>query len=543
MDVSTFKNLPINIDLLRVNDSDLTRIEKINTGAIFDNSTNFHPQGLFSTTVFGAVGSEFRSRRFGYIDLGITILHPLVYYAAINLKAFYKQIAEGKTLALFDPKTKSFEKSVDATAQTGYHFFISHVHELKFEKNESDKRNFLIDLFDKAVKEGKHTMRYVLVLPAGLRDYYVDPDGKPQEDEINTFYRKLISQSAIVDPVAVKKSPEVYDNVASGLQDVSLELFVYLKSLLEGKHKLVLGKWLSRKIFNSTRNVLSSSIDKTNSIDDINRLRYNECQVGIHQFARACVPKSLYEIKNKYIKSVFVENTTTAVLTNAKTLRKEEVLNSHIQKDYELWTSSQGLEKVIASLGNLNTRNFPVLVNKGRHYLGLVYRDEKYFKFFQDITELPDGFDKTKVTPVTLGEMVYMSLYHLNGKYPGMITRYPITGYGSIYPCYVKLATTMSSFTLEELDDEWKPSGNIASSFPDATSDYFNTCSVHPSHLGALSADFDGDTVSLTMCLSDESIQEITDYLDRKEYYINDSGSFSFSNSTDTLDTVLAYIT
>lgn len=543
MDVTTFKNLPINIDLLRVSDNDLTRIEKIDTGAIFDSSTNFHPQGLFSTTVFGAVGSEYRSRRFGYIDLGVTIMHPLVYYAVINLKAFYKQIAEGKTLAVFDPKTKSFEKSTDATAQTGYQFFISHVHELKFEKNESDKRNFLIDLFEKSVKEGKHTMRYVLVLPAGLRDYYVDPDGKPQEDEINSFYRKLISQSAIVDPIAVKKTPEVYDNVASGLQDVSLELFVYLKSLLEGKHKLVLGKWLSRKIFNSTRNVLSSAIDKTNSIDDVNRLRYNESQVGLHQFARACVPKSLYEIKNKYIKMIFVENTTTAFLTNAKTLRKEEVLNSHIQKDYELWTSSQGLEKVIASLGNLNTRNFPVLVNKGRHYLGLVYRDEKYFKFFQDITELPEGFDKSKVAPVTLAEMVYMSLYHLNGKYPGMITRYPITGYGSIYPCYVKLATTMSSFTLEELDEEWKPSGNVASSFPDARSDYFNTCSVHPSHLGALGGDFDGDTVSMTMCLTDESIEEITAYLDRKEYYINDTGSFSFSNSTDTLDTVLAYIT
>ena len=136
-----------------------------------------------------------------------------------------------------------------------------------------------------------------------------------------------------------------------------------------------------------------------------------------------------------------------------------------------------------------------------------------------------------------------MSLYHLNGKYPGMITRYPITGYGSIYPCYVKLATTMSSFTLEELDDEWKPSGNIASSFPDATSDYFNTCSVHPSHLGALGGDFDGDTVSLTMCLSDESILEITDYLDRKEYYINDSGGFTFSNETDVLSAVLNFLT
>ncbi len=490
MDVKSVKALPINIALLRVQETDLPKLGEVSDAQIFDNTGNFLSTGLFSVQTFGAVGSEIRNRTFGYINMKMTILHPLVYFTITKLKAFYKQIAEGKVTAIFDPKTKEFIKSNEPHAQTGYNFFISHIEELKFERNESDTRNFLIELFNKAVKENTHKMQYVLVLPAGLRDYTVDANGKPQEDEINTFYRKIIAQASIVDPIAAKKTPEVYDNIAIGLQNANVDLFDYIKSLLEGKNKLILGKWLSRKIFNSTRNVLSSNIDKSLDINSKSRLGYNECLVGLHQFARAAVPKSTFEIRNKYIKDIFIDNSTSAYLTNAKTLKKEEIFSSHIQKEYDMWTSSDGIEKIIAMLGNLDYRNQVIQLNKGKHYMGLVYRDEKYFKFFQDIDELPEGYNKDNVSPVTLAEFIYLSLYHLSGKYPGFVTRYPITGFGSIYPCFVKVSTTVESYEVEELDDQWQPTGQIAYSFPNKNSDYNNVIAVHPGHIGRMGADF-----------------------------------------------------
>lgn len=543
MNINSLKKLPVNIDLLTVKEEDLKSMSRIIDVQIFDNMGNFSQTGMFSTTIFGSVGSEYRNRVFAYIDLGVTIIHPLIYYAIINLKSFYKQIAEGSVLAIFDNKTKEFVKSNSEEAQTGYDFFIKHVPQLVFQKNESDKRSFLIDLFNKAIKENTYQMRYVLVLPAGLRDYTVDSNGKPQEDEINSYYRKLLFQSNVIDHSVIKKSPEVYDNVAIGLQNLSLDLFNYIKSLLEGKHKLILGKWLTRKIFNSTRNVASSFIDKTNNINDHLRLGYNDSFCGLHQFLRAIVPKSTYEIKNKYIKDIFIENNTYAFLTNAKTLKREEVLSNHIQKDYDMWTSADGIEKIIASMSNLDIRHLPIVLNKGKHYLGLVYKDDKYFKFFQDIDDLPEGFSKDKVIPVSLAEFLYMSIYHLSGKYPGLITRYPITGFGSIFPAYVKVLTTTSSDSLEELDFEWKPSGNVAHCFPRRDIDFYNTMSVHNSHLAALDGDFDGDTLSLTIALSDESIEEIDKYLNKKEYYISDNGKFNFSSSTDIISAVLSYMT
>ena len=543
MNINALKKLPVNLDLLKVDENGIKTLERVTEVQIFDNMNNFHPAGLFSTTLFGNIGTEYRNRMFAYIDLGITILHPMVYYAIINLKSFYRQIAEGTTLAVFDPKKKEFVKSNAPEAQTGYNFFLQNVLNLRFEKNQSEKRSFLIDLFERSKKEDTVFLRYMLVLPAGLRDYSVDANGKPQEDEVNTFYRKMLFQSNIIDSSAVKKAPEVYDGVAIGLQRLALDLFNYFQSLLDGKNKLILGKWLTRKIFNSTRNVASNAIEKSQNINDHLRLGYNECFVGLHQFLRGVVPKSTYEIKTKYIKDIFIENSTHAFLTNAKTLKREEVLSIHIQKDYDFWTSADGIEKVIANMANLDIRHLPVQLNKGKHYLGLVYKDSKVFKFFQDIDELPEGFDKSKVAPVTLAEFLYMSVYHLSGVYPGLVTRYPITGFGSIFPAYVKLMTTTESLCLEELDNQWQPTGNIAYSFPKDGVEFFNTMSVHHSHFAAAGLDLDGDTLSLSISLADESVAEITAYLNRKEYYINDNGRLNFSSNNDILGAVLAYMT
>lgn len=533
---------PANLHVVHISKDTAKTLGKITTGQIFNNTNLFHPEGLYSSEIFGSVGSELRNRTFGVIDLNIDVFHPLVYRTIIKLKSFYKQIAEGKITAVFNSKTGEFEKSSEEAASTGFSFLMRHAKDLKFIKNESDDRSFAIDLYHKTIKEDTFSMAHLLVIPAGIRDYTVDSNGKPQEDEINNYYRKILAQANLIDPIISRKSPEVYDSVAISLQNQILALYEYIESLFDGKHKLILGKWVSRKIFNSTRNVISSYTERTNHMNDPRRLKFNNVLVGLHQYARASVPKSLYEIKNKYIRDIFVENSNTAILVNAKTLHKEEIITSHIQKEFDKWTSSDGLEKVIASLGNLDLRDRPITLNKGKHYLGLVYRDDKYFKFLQDIDEVPEGFDKSKVKPVTLVEFLYMSLFQMDGKYPGLATRYPITGYGSIYPAFVRLTTTTETEILTELTDDWTPSINVANNFPISGSGHFNSMVVHHSHLGALGGDHDGDMLSLTMPMADESIDEIKRVLNSKEYYVSDTGQFIFSSDTDVLSACLNYL-
>lgn len=536
-------NAPVNIELLVVKDQDLPRLGRIKDQQIFGVGNNFHPEGLFSTEIFGAVGSEFRNRVFGYIDLNTHLLHPTIYKAVVECKAFYQQIMQGKTTAIWNAKERCFDKSSSPEAQTGYAFFIERIKELRFARNESDKRNFYIDLIEKALRENTHLLRRVLVMPAGMRDYTVTPDGKPEEDEINSFYRRLLTQSQLVDPNLAIKSAPLYDGVTYHLQSTLNDLFEYIQSLLDGKNKLVLGKWLSRKIFNSTRNVLTASVDNTVWMKDPNRLRSNDAAVGMYQFLRATCPKSLYAIKTSYLHSIFTEESNFAQLTCAKNLTRQEVLSSHVQKDYDRWMTMEGLESVIANFGNLDSRHLPVTLNAGKHYMGLLYNDGKRVRFLQDIQEVPEGFDKGCISPVTMAEFLYLCTYRLSGQLPGFVTRYPINGYGGIYPCMMQLRTTTVVQSLTLLDEQWGETEEILPTFPMRGEPFFNGMSAHQSHMKLLGADHDGDTISLVGVQTDEAIAEIKKTLNSKAYYLDNEKRMIFSNSADILDSMLLFLT
>jgi len=536
--------LPFNIELLTIDKDVLNRIGKVNSMSIFTNETNsFHPEGLFSTEIFGLVGSEYRNRAFGYIDLKCHVLHPLIYDVIIRSVAWYDEILSGKTYAVWNKVTKAFDKSNQLEGETGYDFFFSHIIELKLASTESSKRDFNIRLFNKSISEESYKMSSLVVMPAGLRDYIIDKSGKPSEDEINPLYRKIFIQTTLIEPNLYKVHPEYLKGLRYTIQKNLLELYEYIKSLLEGKNKLILGKWLTRKTFNSTRNVASSNIEKVKSINDPNRLKYNEAAVGLHQFLKLLVPKSIYDVKNGILANIFVDGSNIATLTNIKTLKKETILLADINKDYDLFMSSEGIEKLISNFSNLNTRHNVVTLNKGKNYLALVYNDGKYFKVIQDIDDVPEHFDKSKVKPITMAEFLYLSIYKNDGKFPAFITRYPISSYGSIYPAYVKLKTTIPSLQLTELDDNWEITNNIANSYPIPNIEFFNTTATHASHNARLGLDYDGDTISVQMVLSDEAVTEVTNMLNNKEYYITPDNKFYFSISNDILNVTLAYMT
>ena len=124
-----------------------------------------------------------------------------------------------------------------------------------------------------------------------------------------------------------------------------------------------------------------------------------------------------------------------------------------------------------------------------------------------------------------------------------LVTRYPVTGYGSIYPSFLKVMTTVSYERLELLNDSWEPSGEILPCFPKRGVEFYNAMSANIAHYAALGADVDGDTLSGIAVTTDEAIEEIQNYLKKKEYYVSSDGNFYFSVSSEVLDSVLSFIT
>lgn len=477
--------IPFNVSLL-VLDENMTRgLRPVRSLDVFAGMTkNFHEEGIFSQTIFGRVGDEERSRRFSYIDIKVPIFHPIIFETLGKLKRIYTGIIQGKVYAVFDKALGDFVKSNQLDGQTGFHFFEKHFPLIRYPQRKSDSRELSIELINKF--KNKTFLNKIIVMPAGLRDYEITADGRESEDEINVLYRKILSISNSISLQAFNYSPQLLDSARNALQFNFNTLYELIKSSVEGKKKLYMGKWATRAVFNGTRNVITTNNIPIDSLGNPGNLGFNDTVIGLYQYLKATLPVSKYQIKNDFLSKVFTGSNTAATLVDRKTLKS--VQHRVKPKNYDLWMSDEGLDKLISMYGEESIRHRALEVEG--YYLGLIYKDKGYFKVFSDIDEMPEAYDRKKVAPVTFTELFYLAVYPHYKRYPAFVTRYPVTGFGSIYPSSLHLKTTVKTEELKPLNDQWEPDESlpVAWQFPTKGAS-FNSLSPAPSHLSTLGAD------------------------------------------------------
>lgn len=482
--------IPFNIEILKLTEQLLLGIKPTTSLDIFDGmSKNFHEDGLFSVSTFGKVGDPLRSKRFSYVDIKLSIFHPIIYTALSEIKTLYAEIMSGKGYATWDDTAKDFIKADAINGETGYAFFVKHWEKIQFDTTGSEKKLSNIKVVQK-YKDSSLTSK-IVVLPAGMRDYEITDDGRESEDEFNALYRKLLILSSTVHASLITdESIAGYNALRYSLQLAFNELYEKLKAMLEGKHKLILGKWASRGIFNGTRNVISTTNIRVNTLLSKGSISANDTVVGLYQYLKATLPVTKYQIKNSFLSKVFPSQNSTAVLVDKKTLKAQSV---RIRPEhYDDWMSDEGLDATITLYSE--EANRPKVIEIEGYYLGLIYKGpdrtgKPSYKLFQDIDELPADFDRSLVTPITFTELLYTAVCHHYRKYPAFVTRYPITGFGSIYPSWIYLKPTVTTETRYELDDSWQiDEYKVAYTFP-VGSVYVNSLSPSPSRLANLGAD------------------------------------------------------
>jgi hypothetical protein len=167
------------------------------------------------------------------------------------------------------------------------------------------------------------------------------------------------------------------------------------------------------------------------------------------------------------------------------------------------------------------------------------------YKMFQDIGEVPIERSRKDVTPITFCELLYLSVFPYINNLPLFVTRYPVTGVGSIYPSLAYVKTTIISEVRKELSDSWqlRTDAPVAYQFPITGGAFINSLVPHSAKLGKLGADFDGDTASGNVTYSDESIAEVKDYLTKKRAYVGTDGTFTSSIDVSTVALVMHNLT
>ncbi len=536
------QDIPFNVTLLALTPQKLQGLRPVRSLDIFDGAgTNFHPDGLFSTEIFGKVGDERRSQRFSYIDVKVPVFHPVIFRALVGLKRLYAGIIAGTEYAVWDPQVKDFERSNAATGgRTGYDFFVSHWQDIRFEQSNSDRRNQSILLVQKFKDQAMTTK--VIVMPAGYRDVEQGSDGRVQKDEINDFYADLLRISNTIAESSVRTNLELINTARYKLQATFNNLYDFIESMIEGKKKLLMGKWASRRIQNGTRNVITSMNTSVPVLGAKGSVTFNDTIVGLYQALKAVQPISRYHVRNGFLGKAFTGMGAPVRLVDRTTLRSKEVSLPPIY--FDRYMTDEGIEKVITSFGDENMRHRQLEIFG--HYLGLIYKGpDGTFRLMQDIEELPAGRDPAHVSPITLAELLYISTYRVLNRHPIFITRYPVTGVGSIYPSKMFVRTTIRSEKRVQLDENWEPMGEdfIAYEFPIRGDAFVNSLVPHSAKLGKLGADFDGDTASGNAAYTDEAIREVDEFLTKKRAYVGTDGNFISSTSVDTVNLVMHNLT
>jgi len=532
-------SVPFNVSLLELDQRKLQGLKPVKALDFFDGANQFHEDGLFSVSTFGKVGTEMRDKRFSYIDIRVPIFHPIIYKTLVDMKGLYSGIMSGAEYAIWNTETNDFERSNSIDGKTGFAFFVSKWKDIKFEETKSITRQQSIALLEK-YKSTAMTDK-IVVMPAGYRDLEVK-NGRITEGDINKFYRQILSIANTVSESAVNSSPEVLNVARYNLQMRFNELYAFIESMVEGKKKLFLGKWASRRIFNGTRNVITAMDTSTPFLDAPDAITMNTTLVGLYQAMKGILPVSCYQIRNGFIASVFTSPEAPAKLVNKKTLKAELVRLKPYY--YDRWMTNEGIEKTITQFGDEEMRHRYVEVDG--YYIGLIYLGpDNTFKLIHDIGEVPESRDIRHVRPITLCELLYLSVYKVINNYPLFVTRYPVAGSGSIYPSKTYVKTTVVSEKRRPLDDQWAPcpDDDIAYQFPVRDSDFLNTLVPHPSKLKGLEADFDGDTASGNFVYSDESVAEVNAFFKQKRAYVDVDGSLVSSCGIDTVKLVLHNLT
>ena len=507
----------LDIYLLNVQKSFVSRLKPVTTLNTYTGATkNFDPEGFYSPDIFGPVGSPQRDEIYSYFDVKCQIISPMIALELFELKRLYKGIMSGTDFATWNPHTKDFDtaKAGDVGASTGYAFFIKYFYELTPKPNHSRTRQDAIDHFyrfrDVALSQ------YILTFPAGLRELRIDNGVDEKEHDLTPLYRSCFTISKTI-PVRGADSPLV-DVPRWKLQRAFNDIYQYFFTFIDGKKGFTRGKVVSRRLTDGTRNVLSPLISTSRRMGAPDQYRPTDTLVGLHQGLRSILPVAQHYIHKRYLDRI---DAGAGYLNTIDPKTLQSTYRKVTSKTYDLYTTNEGIEKLLYSFTVPDKRHSPLLADG--HYIALVYRDKDVFKVFYSIDELPDGFDKSKVAGITLAELLYLSGYDVWNEYMMFVTRYPIAGAGSIYPSTIRIETTVRSGVVYELEDDWvtrkeKP----AISYPDKNiKEFISAMAPNSTRIAGLQGDYDGDTGSGNAVYTKEALEEIKASIKKTSYWID----------------------
>ena len=533
---------------------DIDKFIKVNSleevsDPVFFNGPTPTERGLLSNEIFGITKSE-RSGIYAYIDLGGTFIHPIVYKVLCKLNNKIPDIVNGTDFFIIDD-SGDLIKSDDG--HTGIDWFRKNFSKIKFKKNESTSRNRYVDFIEYA-RDKMWITKYIVSPP-----YYRDVDTRQASigvGEINKLYSSLI--------IATRSSKDtssygltLEDVTKARVQNILVQIFDWYGNgttiggketpkNLPGKYGLIKRGLLYKTVDYSTRLVLSAPDVEAENVDDI---MVNMDYAGLPLASAICnfKPFIMFWLR-RFFENRFAGRMEYPVHINDK----DTVMVPLV--DYQIAFSDVVLEEQIERfIHGYSNRFIPIEIPidkveytkrmKEKHYTKKeLLTPEKMYLFMggyvlnnsSDYNETKNDYSSFKKIdrPLTWCDLFYRAACEVTSDKNILATRFPIDSYLNQFPTKVRIKSTIKTQPMVVSDGfedntkfyNWYPVINkedIGGNTSPLFSDTFSMCN---GLIGAMGADYDGDTVIIKPIYTIEANNECRKVEDSKSQIIGMNG-------------------
>lgn len=226
----------------------------------FTRTGEFHTEGLFSETIFGAVGSLERSQIFSFVDLHSTVIHPQALKLMIRLDRKVEKFVSTEENFVLDADGRL---EINEEGVTGITEFINMFPKIKW-KGETATRDRFIVLLKDAYKKKTVFISSLPVVPPDHRPIYQDENGVWVYDQLNNIYLTVMRRAS---QVQTATGGALFDLLNHGLQMAVIEHDKYVMAKVEKKRGLVREQLMGKRVDFSGRAVITPGPDlKINEI-------------------------------------------------------------------------------------------------------------------------------------------------------------------------------------------------------------------------------------------------------------------------------------
>lgn len=504
---------------------------------VFFNGPTPTEDGLLSNEIFGITKAE-RSGIYGYIDLGGTFIHPLVYKTLCKLNGKIESIINGTEYFIINDKGELIPSD---DGGTGIEWFKRNFNKIKFQRNESSSRNKRIDFIEKCKNE-MWISKYI-VIPA----YYRDVDTRDSGigvGEINKLYSSLIMATKSLKETA-GFGLTLSDVTKARVQNILVQIFDWFgngttingketPANLPGKMGLIKHGLMYKTVDYSARLVMSAPDVSGESIDDL-MVDMNHAALPLAAALCCFKPFIMFWLRR------FFENRFAGKLEYPVKINDEETVMVPLV-DYQIAFSDIELDKQIERfIHGYSNRFIPVNLPVDKEEFARKVKNKELKSASGkpvDISKISFGmsfmgyklnsskeFDKTKMEystedklqrNITWCDLFYMAACDVTEDKMVLITRFPIDSYLNQYPSKVRIKSTVKTQPMviqSNFDDnmklyKWYPVIEAKDINSNTSPVFEDTLSICNGLIDVMGMDYDGDTAIVKPVYTIEANQE-----------------------------------